>query len=119
MNIAADIALMHADWSREITLVRRTAQGYDAVTDEATGWDEVDEIVQAVVAEPKEKLEGTAWGGIERYDFELRLLPPLTLADTDYVRFDGLTFQSVGQRLASDGTAAAERVYHLREVSGA
>jgi len=119
MNITDDIARMHADWSRAVVLVRRTAQDYDAVTNEVTSWAETDEIVRAVVAEPQEKLDGTAWGGVERYDFELRLLPPLTIGDTDYVRFDGLTFRSVGHRLANDGRATVERVYHLREVTGA
>ncbi len=115
MNLADDIIKMHADWAREVTWVHRTETGNDPVTKEKT-WNEAEEAIQAVIVEPKMSLEAMVAGGIERYDFELRVLPPIEIPDTDLIRFDGQTFKTVGRRVDHDGSGIVERVYRLVEV---
>jgi hypothetical protein len=119
MSITDDIAEMHADWARTVTWVQRSPTGTDAVTKEPTGWDETEVELQAVVVEPKEELEAMTHGGIERYDFELRILPPTEIGDEDLVVFDGKSYRTKGHREAHDAdNAVVERVYRLAEVVG-
>ncbi len=117
LDIAADVAMEHAEWARaDVTLVKRTLTSSDGVFDDATVT-EVETTISGVFTPNKKDLAAVRAGGVvEEYD-ELRVLPDMALAVGDDVIIDGVRYGVKAAVPAYQGAVVVETVARLERVT--